>query len=116
MKTKKINIQLEEVKVVDIMLDLGELDNYMSKFLALKNHERNTKEILQVRGFDGSNSVNVVILIEEEEDEATQLERCKDYIEQFGKVEHCEVTTAWILDKDTNGIDGAVDYDDWFVF
>lgn len=116
MKTKKINIQLEEVKVVDIMLNLGNLDNYKNRFLALKNHERETKEILEVRGCLWSNSVNVVILIEEDEDEATQLERCKDYIEQFGEVEHCEVTTAWILDKDANCIDGAVDYDDWFVF
>lgn len=115
MRTKKINIEMKEVKVVDIMLDLGGLDNYMSKFLALKNHERNTREILQVRGFDGSNSVNVVILIEEDEDEATQLERCKDYIEQFGEVEHCEVTTAWILDHDENNIDWAVVYN-WYIY
>ena len=116
MKTKEINIQLEEVKVVNIMLNLGNLSNYMSKFLALKNHERETKEILEVRGSHGSNSVNVVILIEEHEDEAKQLEQCKDYIEQFGKVEQCDVTTAWILDKDANWISAAVDYDNWYLF
>lgn len=116
MKTKKINIQLEEVKVVDIMLNLGNLDNYKNRFLALKNHERETREILQVRGYLMSDCVSVVILIDEHENETKQVERVKDFIEQFGKVEHCEVTTAWILDKDTNGIDEAVDYEDWFVF
>lgn len=116
MRTKKINIEMEEVKVVDIMLDLGELDNYMSKFLALKNHERETREILEVRGCYWSNFVNVVILIDEHENEAKQLERCKEFAEQFGKVERCEVVTAWILDMDENRIDRAVDYDDWYLF
>lgn len=116
MRTKKINIEMEEVKVVDIMLDLGELDNYMSKFLALKNHERDTREILQVRGFYGSDSVNVVVLIDEHLKETRQVERVKDFIEQFGKVESYKVATAWVLDKDENGIDWAVDYDDWYIY
>jgi hypothetical protein len=116
MKTKKINVEFEQVEVVDIMLDLGDLDNYMSKFLALKNHERHTQEILQVRGFDGSNSVNVVILLEEGASTFEQVERCKDYIEQFGNIVRYEVTTAWILNKDANGIDFTLDYVEWYIY
>ena len=96
MRTKLINIEFEEVKVVKFEIDLVNLENYMSKFLALKNHERHTDEILKVSGWDGSNSVLVVMLIDEE-DEANEVARCKKYIEQFGKIESCRVETAWIL-------------------
>mgnify|MGYP006916224183 CR=1 FL=1 len=69
MKTKKINVEFEQAKVVNMDVDLQNLENYMSKFLALKNHQRHTDEILDVSGFDGSNKVRVVILIDDEEDE-----------------------------------------------
>lgn len=117
MRTKRINVEFEESKVVDIMLDLGDnIKNYMSKFLALKNHERNTDEILQVKGFNGSNHLNVVILIDDN-DEKAEVEHCKEYIEQFGKIISCEVKTAWILD-DTymDGLSSKFDYDEWFVY
>ena len=118
MRIKKINVEFEEVKVVSITLDLGnDLENYMSKFLALKNHERNTDEILEVKGFNGSNSLNVVILIDEDEDEAEEVKKCKGYIEQFGEIESYEIQTAWILD-DTywDGLSSKFDDAEWYVY
>ena len=114
MKQKKINVTLEQVKVVDIMLDLENLENYMSKFLALKNHERHTDEILEVRGIDDSNSVHVVMLgPDEDDDEKEYVERCKDYIEQFGKIESCEVQEAWLIDR--HEMRSQAEYDDWYI-
>ena len=116
MRTKVINVSFDEVKVVNILLDLGNFENYLSKFLALKNHERETEEILEVRGIRDSNSVHVTLLIDEEEDEAKEIQHCKDFIEQFGKIERCEVDTAWILNKDENNIDYALNYEDCYIY
>ena len=115
MRTKKINVVFEEAKVVNIMIDLGELENYMSNFLALKNHQRNTPELLSVEGFNGSSKVEVVLLIDEEEEESSEVKKCKDYAEQFGKVTSCEVETAWIVERDWN-VDSALDYNEWYRF
>ena len=117
METKKIKVELEEVKVVNILIDLSDdIKNYMSKFLALKNHERETKEILEVRNFYGSNHVSVTFLIDEH-DEAEEVERCKDWVEQFGKlVGEPEVDTAFILDKDYNGIDSQLDWKELYIY
>lgn len=111
METKKIRVELEEVKVVEVSIDLGDdLQNYMSKFLALKNHERETAEILEVRNFYGSNHVHVTFLIEDDADEAMEVEHCKDWAEQFGKViNEPEVESAYILDKQANGLSGFCD-------
>lgn len=116
MKTKKINVEFEEVKVVEILLDLGSLENYMSKFLALKNHERETDEILEVRGIRDSNSVHVTLLIEENNDEAKEVERCEEFLEQFGTVERCNVETAWILSDEWNSISSKLDYAEWYLY
>lgn len=117
METKTIKVEFEQVKVVEIMLDLANLENYKSKFLALKNHQRHTDEILEVSGWDGSNSVFVVLLIEEERDEAQEVEKCKDFAAQFGKIERCEVHTAWILnDTYFPSISSELGHKDWFVY
>ena len=118
METKKIRVELEEVKVVEVLIDLGDdIQNYMSKFLALKNHERETREILEVRNFYGSNHVSVVILIDEENDQAENVERCKDWVEQFGTViGEPEVDTAFLLDKDYNGINSQLDWKELYIY
>ena len=121
MKTKVISVSFDEVKVVDMLVNLGDsLEKYMSAFLSLKNHERNTEEILEVRGINDSNTVHVVILFDDESDvaksEAEYVDHCKDFASQFGKVESCDIETAWILDKDSSGIDYALDYKDWYIY
>ena len=116
MKTKRINVEFEEVKVVNIMVDLGGLDSYMSRFLALKNHERETPEILEVRGFRDSNSVRITLLIDEDEIESDEIMKCRGYAEQFGLIERDEVDTAWIINRRDTDIDYRLDYNDWFIF
>lgn len=102
MKTKNINVVVEEVKVIAFTIDLGnELAKYQSRFLALKNHERETEEIVEVRNFYGSNKVRVTYLLEDEEYECLteQVERCKEHVEQFGEiVSQSEIETAYTLD------------------
>ena len=115
MKTKKINVVFEEVTVIDMVVDLGNIDDYMSAFLSLKNHERNTDEILEVRGINDSNSVHVVLLIDENS-ETVEIERSKRFVSQFGKIERYVIDTAWILDKDANNINGALNYNEWYVY
>jgi hypothetical protein len=115
METKTIKVEFEKAKVVKFIVDLANLKNYMDKFLALKNHERHTDEILEVSGWDGSNSVRVVMLIDED-DEAKDIELCKDYVSQFGKIEKCEVETAWILnDTYWDGLSFELDHN-WYVY
>ena len=117
METKKIRVELEEVKVCRIQIDLHDIQNYMDKFLALKNHERNTREMLEVRGFNGSNHVEVTIMLDEENDQAAEVEHCKDYVGQFGTfVGEPEVTTAYILDKEYNGIKSALDWKELYLY
>lgn len=120
METKKIRVELEEVKVVSVTVDLGEdLENYMSAFLSLKNHERETKEILEVRNFYRSNNVRITFLIDEEDDDEAkeEVEHCKVWAGQFGKlVSDPEVETAFILDKDSNGIDSALGYKEMYIY
>lgn len=118
MRKKRINVEFEEVKVCDILLDLGPfIENYMSKFLSLKNHERNTDEILRVMGFNGSNHLNVVILIDDAEDETKEVKSCKDYIEQFGQILSCEVHTAWVInDTYMDGLSSKFGDDEWYVY
>lgn len=121
MRTKKLNIEFEEVKVAILVVDLKNLENYMSKFLALKNHQRHTREILEVRGFDESNKVRVAILIEENEPEDKEMQMCVDFAEQFGEITHKHVEKAWILNDNLhpqidwllNGMDGELD---WYVY
>ena len=100
------------------MIDLGEdLGLYQSRFLALKNHERETAEILEVRNFYGSNKVSVTILIDDEEDQEKEIEHCKDFVGQFGKwVGEPEVDTAFILDKDYNGIDNTLGWKELYLY
>lgn len=120
METKIVKVEFEKAKVVKFIVDLENLENYMSKFLALKNHQRHTDEILEVSGWDGSNSVRVVMLIEEELGETQEVKRCKEYIEQFGRIESCDVQNAWILnDTYGDGIGATFRYKDgmeWFVY
>ena len=118
METKKIRVELDEVKVVSITIDLGEdIQNYMSKFLSLKNHERETREILEVRNFYGSNHVSVTLLIDEENNQTEEVERCKDWVGQFGTfVGEPEVDTAYILDKDYNGINSKLDWKELYIY
>lgn len=121
MRTKQINVVFEEVKVAVFDVDLKDLENYMSKFLALKNHQRHTDEILEVRGCDGSNEVRVVILIEESEPEDKEMQQCVDFVEQFGEIKQKKVENAWILNDNLhpqidwllNGMDGELD---WYVY
>ena len=114
--TKKISVEFEEVKVCIVTIDLGDLENYKSKFLALKNHERETSEILAVRGFRDSNSVDVTILIDEDEIESDEVMKCRDYAEQFGLVVNDRVDTAWIINRRDSDIDYRLDYNDWFIY
>ena len=121
MRTKKLSIEFEEVKVAILVVDLKNLENYMSKFLALKNHQRHTDAILEVRGFDESNKVRVAILIQENEPEDKEMQMCVDFVEQFGEITHKHVENAWILNDDLhpqidwllNGMDGELD---WYVY
>ena len=112
---KRISIIFEEVKVVKIYIDLANVDNYMSKFLALKNHQRNTPEILSVEGSNGSNIVELVLLIDEEENEENEIIKCKDYAEQFGKVDSYDVENAWIVPQDW-GLSEKLGYKDWYLY
>lgn len=121
MRTKKIDVVFEEVKVAVFDVDLKNLENYMSKFLALKNHQRHTDEILDVRGFDGSNKVLVVILIEESEPEEEEMQRCIDFVEQFGEITEKKVENAWILNDNLHPqidyyLNGMNEYLEWYVY
>lgn len=116
METKKVTLQFEKGKVVEFTLDLLNLENYKSKFLALKNHERNTQEILEVSGFNGSNSVIVVMLIGDEEGAEDYIKSCHEFIEQFGTITHEEIKDAWLCDKQANSIEYKLDYDDWYLY
>ena len=118
MTTKKLNIVFEEVKVAKIDINLGNLEQYKSRFLALKNHERETKEILRVRGFYDSSEVQVVLLIEDDEPEADELARCTEWAGQFGEITECNVETAWILDEKNymDGVTSQLRYKDWYVY
>lgn len=118
MKTKTIKMEFEQAKVVNVTIDLGDLERYKSRFLALKNHERETDEILGVRGFLMSNSVRVVILIDENEEENEELRKCKEWAEQFGEIKSCKVDTAWILDDKNygDGVTSQLNFDDWYVY
>lgn len=118
MKTKTIRMQFEQAKVVNVTIDLGNLESYESRFLALKNHQRETDEILDVRGFYGSNAVRVVLLIDESEPEAEELEKCKDWAEQFGVIKSCEADTAWILDEKNygDGVTEQLHYEEWYIY
>ena len=121
MRTKKINVVFEEVKVAVFDVDLKNLENYMDKFLALKNHQRHTDEILEVRGFDGSNQVRITILIEENEPEEKEMQYCVDFVEQFGEITSNLIENAWILN---DNIHPQISYYlnerdenlDWFVY
>lgn len=112
---KRISIIFEEVKVVKLYIDLGGLDNYMSKFLALKNHQRNTSEILSVEGSNGSNIIELVLLIDEDENEGNEIIKCKDYAEQFGKITSYDVENAWIVPRDWS-LDEKLNYKDWYRY
>jgi len=117
MRTKKINVVFEEVKVAVFDVDLKNLENYMDKFLALKNHQRHTDEILEVRGFDGSNKVRIVILLEEEE----EMQYCVDFVEQFGEITSKEIENAWILNDNLHPqisyeLNERGEYLDWYVY
>lgn len=116
--TKKISIELEEVKVVGITIDLGnDIQNYQSKFLALKNHERETERILEVKNFYGSNQVDVTILIDDDEDEAEIVKKAKDFVGQFGIfVGEPEVDTAFLLDKQDNDINSKLGWKEMFIY
>lgn len=117
MKTKKILVEFEEVRVVDFLIDLDNLDNYMSKFLALKNHQRHTPEILEVRGFDDSNHVRIVILLDEYEDEKKQVEKAQEFVEQFGDIIDVDIEDSWILnDSYGDAIHTHFETLDWFVY
>lgn len=116
METKKLTLQFEKGKVAVFEIDLLNLENYKSKFLALKNHERNTEEILEVLGFNGSNSVRVVMLIGDEEGAEYEMERCHEYIEQFGTITHEGIEDAWLCNKDENSIDYKLNHEDWYIF
>lgn len=115
MKTLKVNLELVEIKVCRIQIDLHDLQNYMDRFLSLKNHERNTREILEVSGINDSNCVNVTIMIDYDEDEAKEINRCKDFVGQFGTFT-CEpaVETAFIYEKAWD-FNEMLDYKDFYV-
>lgn len=117
MGTKRIIVEFEEVKVLSVWLDLKDLENYMSKFLALKNHERETSEILEVRGVGGSNKVHVVMLIDDYEDEEKYVMRCIDFLEQFGPIDgKPEIETAYILSEEYNGLSTKLDYKEMYLY
>lgn len=115
METKKVTLHFEKNKVAVFTLDLLNLENYMSKFLALKNHERNTEEILKVSGFNGSNLVEVVMLIGDTEGAYEEMEHCHEYVEQFGTITHEELTDAWICNQASDSMEYILDYNDWYI-
>ena len=114
--TKKISVEFEEVKVCIVELDLGKLEHYKSKFLALKNHERETSEILEVRGFLYSSWVRVTFLIDENEIESEEVQRCRDFAGQFGRLGVSKVDTAWMINRHDSDIDFQLNYEDWFIY
>ena len=112
---KRISIIFEEVKVIKIHIDLANLDNYMYKFLVLKDHQRNTPKILSVEGSNGTNIVEIVLLIDEDENEENEIIKCKDYSEQFGKITSYDVEKAWIVPRD-GSLDEKLNYKDWYRY
>lgn len=116
MENKILRIELEAVKVANILVDLGGLKSYMSNFLALKNHERETDEILSVQGIYGSNEVHVILLIDEEKPQHEELAKCIDFAGQFGKVVNSEVEDAYILEKQLNDINYELDYKELYFY
>lgn len=114
--TKKISVEFEEVKVCLVELDLGKLEDYKSMFLALKNHERETSEILEVRGFLYSSWVHVTFLIDENKEESEEVQECRIFAGQFGRVGVAKVGTAWVINRRDTDIDSRLDYKDWFIY
>ena len=117
MKTKKFLVEFEQVKVAEILIDLGDdLSNYMSKYLALRNHQRETNEILEVLNFRRSNHVLVVILLDDDCPDSVKIVQCDTWAEQFGKILRNEVVDAWILnDGYMDGVHSHFD-SDWYVY
>lgn len=115
--TKKVLVEFEQVRVCIVTIDMKDLDSYMSNFLALKNHERNTSEILDVCGFNNSNLVDVVLLIDEDENEKSEIAKCQYYVGQFGDITETKVQNAWILnDSYFPSLGSRLGDDEWYVY
>ena len=117
MDTKKFLVEFEKVKVAEVLIDLGnDLSNYMSKYLALRNHQRETAEILEVLNFNRSNHVLVVILLDDDGLNNEVRKQCSDWAEQFGDILRIEVLDSWILnDSYFDGVHSHFDCD-WYVY
>lgn len=92
--------ECDEVLTIVVTLDLGsDLENYMSMWLALCNHCRESAEILGVRNFAETNIVEVTYMVDNKDMKST-LSQAREHASQFGKIKMHEISKATLVKLD----------------
>jgi hypothetical protein len=101
MKDIKVNAYATEGYAVTVEVD-GDVKEYAESFLHIFNNVRETKELLKVKNYYGSNDVTVYCELE-----------AKDglikYLKAFGKIKECEKVIVYQVEEPEYDIDEYYD-------
>ena len=104
MRELKMNVAETEGYAVTVEIE-GNVSEYAESFLHIFNNVRESKELLKVRNYYGSNEVTVYC-------ELDSKESLVKYLKAFGKIKSCEKVLTYQMEEPEYDLDK---YDDAIV-
>ena len=101
MKEIKVNAFETEGYAVSVEIE-GDLKEYAENFLHIFNNVRESRELLEVKNYYGSNCVTVYC-------ELDAKDRLIDYLKAFGKIKGCEKVVVYQVEEPDYDIDEYYD-------
>ena len=101
MKNVKVNAYITEGYAVTVEVE-GDLKEYAENFLHIFNNARESKELLKVKNYYGSNDVTVYC-------ELDVKDRLVKYLKAFGKIKGCEKVVVYQVEEPEYNIDKYYD-------
>lgn len=101
MKNAKINAYVTEGYAITVEIE-GGIKEYAESFLHIFNNVRESKELLKVKNYYGSNDVTVYCELEEKD-------KLIKYLKAFGKIKECEKVLVYQMAEPEYDIDKYVD-------
>ena len=91
MKDVKVNAYITEGYAVTVEVE-GDLKEYAENFLHIFNNVRESKELLKVKNYYGSNDVTVYC-------ELDAKDKLVKYLKAFGKIKECEKVLVYQMEE-----------------
>lgn len=102
MKQVKMNAYQTEGYAITVELEVDSLNDYAKNFLHIFNNVRESKELLNIKNYYGSNDVTVYCELESKD-------AAMKYLKTFGEIKDCEKVLMYQMEEPDYDLDEYYD-------